>query len=161
MLGPLLTRLTTVALRDYTVPELGQIMAANLPKNLKIKGDVIDEIAPTLRGIARNAVLRAHEISRFCKIRNLSEFSEKEWPMLCRKANVLPYGLNINEANILKLLAKGSKSLQTLAAATGQTPNMIRLSLEPALVRGGFMKIGAGSVREITPDGMTLVRQLP
>jgi hypothetical protein len=38
---------------------------------------------------------------------------------------------------------------------------MIRLSLEPALVRGGFMKIGAGSVREITPDGMTLVRQLP
>jgi Holliday junction resolvasome RuvABC ATP-dependent DNA helicase subunit len=161
MLPPLVNRLTTVALRDYNKTELGLILAANLSNGIRIKDGMLDIIAPTLRGNARAARLRAEEISRYCNIRNKTEFTEKDWPVLCRVANILPFGLNQNEATVLKLLAMGPKSLQTIAACTGQSPSMIRLGLEPMLIRAGLMRIGEHSIREITPDGMDACKKMP
>lgn len=159
MLKPLADRLgDPIALRDYNETELGQILDLHLP-DVKLDPKVLPLITPTLRGNGRSAVQRASQIEGFAKIYTLDTFTVKDWEALKVRANIKPLGLNNNEITILReLCRRGPCTLQTLIAATSQSQSMLRLHLEPTLVRLGLMKIEG--TRQITPDGIEILKEI-
>jgi len=159
MLKPLVDRLgDPIALRDYNETELGEILNIHLP-DVKLDASVVPLITPTLRGNGRSAVQRAEQINGFCKIYGLDIFDKKDWEVLKKRANIKPLGLNNNEITVLRVLNKrGACTLQTLIASTAQSQSMLRLHLEPTLVRLGLMKIDG--TRQITPDGIDILKEI-
>lgn len=159
MIKPLVDRLgDPVALRDYDAGELGEILNIHLP-DIKVDPLVLPLITPTLRGNGRSAVQRASQIQGYCLINDQDTFGKKDWEALKKQANIKPLGMNVNEIQVLRILNnRGPSTLQTLIAASGQSQSMLRMHLEPTLVRLGLMKIEG--TRQITPDGIEILREI-
>ena len=154
----LVDRCEKAALRDYTPSELSKIVKHHCP-DFDIADDAMDLIVPTMRGNGRSAVQRAQQVEKFCKIHGIDKFEKKHWVALRKRANIRPYGLDINEIQILRLLSeRGECSLATLVAATGHTRPMVQFQLEPTLTRLGFMAINGK--RQLTAEGHAVIKEL-
>ena len=115
--------------------------------------------AKTVRGNARNAVMRSREIVLYCESENKNSFEVKDYEFLTDLLGILPHGITCTERQILEILSeRGSCKLQTLSAVTGLSPTSLRRDHEVYLLRNNFMQIDGE--RKITNFGKQLIQSI-
>ena len=155
---PLKDRLTTVDFEPYSKDNLGDIIKLNC-EGINFSDDSIEMLSTTVRGNARNAVMRSKEIVLYCESENQNTFEEKDYLQLTDLLGILPFGITCTERQILEILAqRGSCKLQTLSAVTGLSPTALRRDHEVYLLRRNFMQIDGE--RKITNNGKQLINSI-
>lgn len=156
----LLNRCRRIDLEDYTFPELGTILKRNAP-GISISPSLLnDEIAPVLRGNAREGTLLAKDIMSYLSPTKRNHFTFDDWEQLKKRLNINPLGLTPLEIKLLRTLAeRQSASLTRLGAVMMMTPDSVRKDIETHLLRCNLIEIGQGSGRSLTPKGHEYVKQ--
>ena len=154
---PLKDRLSTIDFEPYSKDELGEIIKLNC-EGVSFSDQSLKMLSTTVRGNARNAVMRAKEIVLYCESENRPNFLESDFDKLKDLLGILPHGITCTEQQILQILKdRGSCTLQTLSAVTGLSPTAIRRDHEIYLLRKNFMQIDGQ--RKITKDGRNIVQK--
>ena len=152
---PLKDRLTTVDFEQYSDSNLGEILKLNCD-GISFSEESLESLSSTVRGNARNAVMRSKEVVLYCESENKSEFKLSDFNVLVDLLGILPQGITCTEKQILDILAeRGSCKLQTLSAVTGLSPTSLRRDHEVYLLRKNFMQIDGE--RKITNFGKNLL----
>jgi len=155
---PLKDRLTTVDFEQYSDSNLGEILKLNCD-GISFSGESLKSLSSTVRGNARNAVMRSKEVVLYCESENKSEFKLSDFNVLVDLLGILPQGITCTEKQILDILAdRGSCKLQTLSAVTGLSPTSLRRDHEVYLLRKNFMQIDGE--RKITNFGKNLLKSI-
>ena len=155
---PLKDRLTNVDFEPYSEDELGQILKLCVPEAV-IADDCLKEVSTSVRNNARNAVMRAKEISLYCGSTGNYFFSLRDFKDLCNNVSILPLGLTYTEKQILEVLNKhGSATLTGLAAKLGLSKTSIQKDHELYLLNKNLIEIDGK--RKITSQGMKVCEQL-
>ena len=155
---PLKDRLTILDFKPYNQNELAAIIKGRLP-DVEFEDGLVEEIATTTRGNARDAVKRAKQIELYCETNNSNLFLKDEWNDLRKVLGIKPLGLSNTEMQVLEILnTRGPSTLQTIAAVTGMSRTAIQKDAELYLLQRGLMKING--VRELTKAGSDLIKQM-
>ena len=155
---PLKDRLTVLDFKPYNQNELAAIIKGRLP-DVEFEDGLLEDIATTTRGNARDAVKRAKQIELYCETNNSSLFFRDEWNDLRKVLGIKPLGLSNTELQVLDILrTRGASTLQTIAAVTGMSRTAIQKDAELYLLQRGLMKING--VRELTRAGSDLIKQM-
>ena len=154
---PLKDRLTTVDFEQYTPSNLSDIIKLNCD-GISFSDEALQELSSTVRGNARNAVMRSKEVTLYCESENKATFDMNDFNNLVDVLGILPSGITCTERQILEILSeRGSCKLQTLSAVTGLSPTALRRDHEVYLLRKNFMQIDGE--RKITKNGRNLIHQ--
>ncbi len=152
---PLKDRLSTVDFEQYSENELGKIMQLNC-EGVSFTNEALSKISTTVRGNARNAVMRSREVVLYCEAENKPNFTEQDFNKISDLLGILPHGITCTEKQLLEILKdRGSCTLQTLSAVTGLSPTSIRRDHEVYLLRKNFMQIDGQ--RKITKFGRNVI----
>ena len=155
---PLKDRLTTVDFEQYSPEDLSEIVKLNCD-GIQFSSQSLKLLSSTVRGNARNAVMRAKEIVLYCESENKNTFELNDFSLLTDLLGILPQGITCTEKQILDVLSeRGSCKLQTLSAVTGLSPTALRRDHEVYLLRKNFIQIDGE--RKITKDGKNLLKLL-
>ena len=155
---PLKDRLTNVDFEPYSEKELGQILKL-CASNASIPDDCLEEVSHSVRNNARNAVMRAKEISLYCGAKDNYFFSLKDFKNLCKSVSILPLGLTYTEKQILETLHQhGSTTLTGLSAKLGLSKTCIQKDHELYLLNKNLIEIDGR--RKITSKGIDVCKQL-
>jgi Holliday junction resolvasome RuvABC ATP-dependent DNA helicase subunit len=155
---PLKDRLTTVDFEQYSTDNLGKIIELNC-NGINFSDEAMVALSATVRGNARNAVMRSKEIVLYCESENKNTFDLNDYNILVDLLGILPQGITCTEKQILQILSeRGSCKLQTLSAVTGLSPTAIRRDHEVYLLRKNFIQIDGE--RKITHHGRNLINIL-
>ena len=155
---PLKDRLTTVDFEQYSTDNLGKIIELNC-NEINFSDEAMVALSATVRGNARNAVMRSKEIVLYCESENKNTFDLNDYNILVDLLGILPQGITCTEKQILQILSeRGSCKLQTLSAVTGLSPTAIRRDHEVYLLRKNFIQIDGE--RKITHHGRNLINIL-
>lgn len=154
---PLKDRLTNVDFEPYSRSELGAILRLCAPE-AEITEDCLEEVSTSVRNNARNAVMRAKEISLYCGAKQKFIFTVKDFQDLCNQVSILPLGLTYTEKQILECLKKGSATLTGLAAKLGLSKTSIQKDHELYLLNKNLIEIDGK--RKITSFGMEVCERL-
>jgi Holliday junction resolvasome RuvABC ATP-dependent DNA helicase subunit len=155
---PLKDRLTVLDFKPYNQNELAAIIKGRL-QDVEFEDGLLEEIATTTRGNARDAVKRAKQIELYCETNNSNLFLKDEWNDLRKVLGIKPLGLSNTEMQVLEILnTRGPSTLQTIAAVTGMSRTAIQKDAELYLLQRGLMKING--VRELTKAGSELLKQM-
>jgi Holliday junction resolvasome RuvABC ATP-dependent DNA helicase subunit len=155
---PLKDRLTILDFKPYNQNELAAIIKGRL-QDVEFEDGLLEEIATTTRGNARDAVKRAKQIELYCETNNSNLFLKDEWNDLRKVLGIKPLGLSNTELQVLEILnTRGPSTLQTIAAVTGMSRTAIQKDAELYLLQRGLMKING--VRELTKAGSDLIKQM-
>jgi Holliday junction resolvasome RuvABC ATP-dependent DNA helicase subunit len=155
---PLKDRLTVLDFKPYNQNKLAAIIKGRLP-DVEFEDGLLEEIATTTRGNARDAVKRAKQIELYCETNNSNLFLKDEWNDLRKVLGIKPLGLSNTELQVLEILnTRGPSTLQTIAAVTGMSRTAIQKDAELYLLQRGLMKING--VRELTKAGSDLIKQM-
>jgi Holliday junction resolvasome RuvABC ATP-dependent DNA helicase subunit len=155
---PLKDRLTTVDFEQYSSDNLGEIVKLNCD-GINFSDEALKLLSSTVRGNARNAVMRSKEITLYCESENQNTFKLQDFNNLVDLLGILPEGITCTEKQILQILAdRGSCKLQTLSAVTGLSPTALRRDHEVYLLRRNFIQIDGE--RKITKNGRNLVENI-
>jgi len=154
---PLKDRLTNVDFEPYSQSELGAILRLCAPE-AEITEDCLEEVSTSVRNNARNAVMRAKEISLYCGAKQKFIFTVKDFQDLCNQVSILPLGLTYTEKQILECLKKGSATLTGLAAKLGLSKTSIQKDHELYLLNKNLIEIDGK--RKITSFGMEVCERL-
>lgn len=155
---PLKDRLTTVDFEQYSKDNLARIIELNC-EGVNFSKEALSLLSSTVRGNARNAVMRAKEIVLYCESENKNTFEEDDFNVLVDLLGILPQGITCTEKQILEILSeRGSCKLQTLSAVTGLSPTALRRDHEIYLLRRNFIQIDGE--RKITHQGRNLINTL-
>jgi Holliday junction resolvasome RuvABC ATP-dependent DNA helicase subunit len=104
-------------------------------------------------------VLRAKEVKLYADRFEIKRFTKEDAEKLFFILDILPYGLNRIEWQILNILRKeGSCTLSMLAAKTGLSRTAIQRDFELYLIRKGFISID--NVRYITGNGCKVLESV-
>ena len=126
---------------------------------VNLKGDVMTNIASTLRGNARSAIKRALEIRAYCEVHNQNDFGKDEWNKLSKLLGIMPHGINNTELQVMRILReRGACTLQMISAVTGMSRTAIQRDAEIYLLKEGFMKIDGK--RWITDKGVKALEEI-
>jgi len=152
---PLKERFTVVDFKPYTEQQLGEIIHKRLDW-VEFADGVVQEIAETVRGNARDAVKRTKEIEMYCEARNSNSFTMETWKELCGLVGINVHGLNNTEMEVLAILKeRGDCTLGMLSAATGMSRTAIQRDVETYLLRKALIKIEG--TRKITNAGIRVL----
>lgn len=154
---PLKDRLTNVDFEPYSREELGEILRVCAPET-HIQDDCLEEVSKSVRNNARNAVMRAKEISLYCGAKRNFIFSLKDFKDLCKQVSILPLGLTYTEKQILEALKGGSATLTGLAAKLGLSKTSIQKDHELYLLNKNLIEIDGK--RKITSKGIDVCKEL-
>jgi Holliday junction resolvasome RuvABC ATP-dependent DNA helicase subunit len=155
---PLKDRLTTVDFEQYSECDLGEILKLNC-EGVNFSKDSLKALSSTVRGNARNAVMRSKEVVLYCESENKNSFSLTDFGVLVDLLGILPEGITCTEKQILDILSdRGSCKLQTLSAVTGLSPTSLRRDHEVYLLRKNFIQIDGE--RKITNFGKNLLKSI-
>jgi len=155
---PLKDRLTTVDFEQYSEDSLGEIIEMNCD-GIHFSDDALKALSLTVRGNARNAVMRSKEIVLYCESENKNTFDIDDYNSLVDLLGILPSGITCTEKQILDILAdRGSCKLQTISAITGLSPTSLRRDHEVYLLRKNFIQIDGE--RKITNNGKQLINSI-
>ena len=155
---PLKDRLTTVDFESYNSDNLGEIIKLNCD-GINFSDEALEKLSLTVRGNARNAVMRSKEIVLYCESENQNTFEADDYSKLTDLLGILPHGITCTEKQILEILAeRGSCKLQTLSAVTGLSPTSLRRDHEVYLLRKNFIQIDGE--RKITNFGKNLIQSI-
>ena len=64
-----------------------------IKKGINFSDDSIEMLSTTVRGNARNAVMRSKEIVLYCESENQNTFEEKDYLQLTDLLGILPFGI--------------------------------------------------------------------
>lgn len=154
LVGPFKDRCRTLYMGNYSYDELAKILRANI-EDFEISDLIIEDIASTCRGNARNAVLMAKDaIFQFMRSRHIQYLEKKHWDEMRALLNIMPLGIEEAELHVMKALKDfpSGCSLNNLAAKTGYTTGSIQREFESYLVKHGLMEIAQGG-RRLLPKG--------
>ena len=152
----LMDRLERVDLEEYSIDEMGQIVALNL--DLDIEPKTLRDIAGVLRGNARAAQKMAHKIKSYCSQKNIKRFNSTHWQELSRILNIFPLGLNVTEIQLLNILKDNKDcSLTNLSAKTGISKQAVQRDFEIYLQKHSLMEITTAG-RNITAKGLDYLK---
>lgn len=155
---PLKERFTVVDFKPYTEEQLGAIINKRLDW-VEFADGVVQQIAETVRGNARDAVKRTKEIEMYCEARNSNKFTVEAWKELCGLVGINVHGLNNTELEILAILKeRGDCTLGMLSAATGMSRTAIQRDVETYLLRKALIKIEG--TRKITNAGIRVLAKV-
>jgi Holliday junction resolvasome RuvABC ATP-dependent DNA helicase subunit len=155
---PLKERFTVVDFKPYTEQQLGEIIHKRLDW-VEFADGVVQEIAETVRGNARDAVKRTKEIEMYCEANNNHKFTMEAWKELCGLVGINVHGLNNTEMEILAILKeRGDCTLGMLSAATGMSRSAIQRDVETYLLRKALIKIEG--TRKITNAGIRVLAKV-
>ena len=154
----LMDRLERVDLEEYSLDEMGQIVAMNLEVDIEPK--TLRDIAGVLRGNARAAQKMAHKIKSYCSQKNIKRFNSTHWQELSRILNIFPLGLNVTEIQLLNILKDNKDcSLTNLSAKTGISKQAVQRDFEIYLQKHSLMEITTAG-RNITAKGLDYLKLL-
>ena len=154
----LMDRLERVDLEEYSLDEMGQIVAMNLEVDIEPK--TLRDIAGVLRGNARAAQKMAHKIKSYCSQKNIKRFNSIHWKELSRILNIFPLGLNVTEIQLLNILKDNKDcSLTNLSAKTGISKQAVQRDFEIYLQKHSLMEITTAG-RNITAKGLDYLKLL-
>jgi len=152
----LMDRLERVDLEEYSIKEMGQIVALNL--DIDIEPKTLQDIASVLRGNARAAQKMAHKIESYCSQKKVKRFNSTHWKELSRILNIFPLGLNVTEIQLLNILKDHKDcSLTNLSAKTGISKAAIQRDFEIYLQKHSLMEITTAG-RNITAKGLDYLK---
>lgn len=155
---PLKDRLSTVDFEQYSKDNLGEIIKLNCD-GINFSDEALASLSETVRGNARNAVMRSKEIALYCEAENQNTFKSSDFDQLTDLLGILPHGITCTEKQILEILEeRGSCKLQTLSAITGLSPTSLRRDHEVYLLRKNFMQIDGE--RKITNFGKNIIKSI-
>jgi Holliday junction resolvasome RuvABC ATP-dependent DNA helicase subunit len=132
-----------------------------------VHGEVAGDVEGLLAGLLgagaleghRREVLRAKEVKLYADRYEITRFTKEDAEKLFYILDILPYGLNRIEWQILNILRKeGSCTLSMLAAKTGLSRTAIQRDHELYLIRKGFISID--NVRYITGNGCKVLESV-
>ena len=154
----LMDRLERVDLEEYSIDEMGQIVAMNL--QIDIEPKTLRDIAGVLRGNARAAQKMAHKIVSYSKQNHVRRFDATHWQDLSRILNIFPLGLNVTEIQLLRILKDNKDcSLTNLSAKTGISKQAVQRDFEIYLQKHSLMEITTAG-RNITAKGLDYLKLL-
>ena len=154
----LMDRLERVDLEEYSIDEMGQIVALNL--DIDIQQGTLRDIAGVLRGNARAAQKMAQKIVSYCKQNNVKRFDFTHWAELVKILSVHPLGLNVTEIQLLRILKDNKDcSLTNLSAKTGISKQAVQRDFEIYLQKHSLMEITTAG-RNITAKGLDYLKLL-
>ena len=154
----LMDRLERVDLEEYSIDEMGQIVALNL--DIDIEPKTLRDIAGVLRGNARAAQKMAHKIKSYCSQKNIKRFNSIHWQELSRILNIFPLCLNVTEIQLLNILKDNKDcSLTNLSAKTGISKQAVQRDFEIYLQKHSLMEITTAG-RNITAKGLDYLKLL-
>ena len=154
----LMDRLERVDLEEYTLEEMGAIVALNL--EVVINPKALREISSVLRGNARAGQKMAQKIESYCKMNSKEKFDYSDWQKLSKILSINPLGLNITEILLLNILKDNTDcSLTNLAAKTGISKHAIQRDFEIYLQKHSLMDITTAG-RNITAKGLEYLKEL-
>jgi Holliday junction resolvasome RuvABC ATP-dependent DNA helicase subunit len=152
----LMDRLERVDLEEYSIEEMGQIVALNL--DIDIDPKTLQDIASVLRGNARAAQKMAHKIESYCSQKKVKRFDSTHWKELSRILNIFALGLNVTEIQLLNILKDHKDcSLTNLSAKTGISKAAIQRDFEIYLQKHSLMEITTAG-RNITAKGLDYLK---
>ena len=152
----LMDRLERVDLEEYSIDEMGQIVALNL--DIDIEPKTLRDIAGVLRGNARAAQKMAHKIKSYCSQKNIKRFNSTHWQDLSKILNIFPLGLNVTEIQLLNILKDNKDcSLTNLSAKTGISKQAVQRDFEIYLQKHSLMEITTAG-RNITAKGLDYLK---
>lgn len=155
----LVNRCRRIDLEDYSQLDISYILKRNMPGFSFEKG-VAEEVASTLRGTPRQAVMMAQDIKTFLSPKKRVLFTNNDWQQLSEILGVLPMGLTRLELRVMEILSRFRDcSLTRLAAAMQMSPSSVRNDLELYLLSSGLMKIDVNG-RNLTGDGVNYLNKL-
>ena len=155
----LMDRCERLDLEEYTYDELGRIVGVNYT-DAEYEDGLLTEIAPTLRGNARQAQKMANNIKAYLASQRKLQFDYSDWDKLKYALGILPLGLSRIELQVLRILGNSKEcSLTNLAAKTGLTPECLRRDFEMYLQKHSLMEITTTG-RSITPKGQEYLKDL-
>jgi Holliday junction resolvasome RuvABC ATP-dependent DNA helicase subunit len=157
----LIDRCDRIDMEEYTYEELAKIILMNVAAiDLDCDEDVLEEIAPVLRGNARAAQKMANNMKSYLQRTKGKKFSKKDWKALKHALGILPLGISRIELQILRALAeKKESSLTNLSAKTGLTVQCIRQDFELYIQKHNLMEITTGG-RSLTSVGHKYLKDL-
>jgi len=157
----LIDRCDRIDMEEYTYEELAQIILMNVAAiDLDCDEDVLNEIAPVLRGNARAAQKMANNMKSYLLRTKGKKFTKKDWKALKHALGILPLGISRIELQILRALAeKKESSLTNLSAKTGLTVQCIRQDFELYIQKHNLMEITTGG-RCLTMAGHNYLKDL-
>ena len=154
----LMDRLERVDLEEYSIDEMGQIVAMNL--EIDIEPKTLHDIAGVLRGNARAAQKMAHKIVSYSKQNRVRRFNATHWKDLSKILNIFPLGLNVTEIQLLRILKDNKDcSLTNLSAKTGISKQAVQRDFEIYLQKHSLMEITTAG-RNITAKGLDYLKLL-
>jgi len=154
----LMDRLERVDLEEYSIDEMGQIVAMNL--EIDIEPKTLRDIAGVLRGNARAAQKMAHKIVSYSKQNRVRRFDATHWKDLSKILNIFPLGLNVTEIQLLRILKDNKDcSLTNLSAKTGISKQAVQRDFEIYLQKHSLMEITTAG-RNITAKGLDYLKLL-
>lgn len=155
----LMNRCRRVDLEEYSPSDLGVILKRN-SKGITFANSVLDQITPTLRGNARQAVMMAQDIKTYLAPTGKAHFGAEEWQDMSSKLDILPLGLSRLELQVLRVLAERRDcSLTRIAATMGMTPASVQKDLELYLQKRALLEICV-SGRNLTSQGYEYLKAL-
>jgi len=161
MFHALIDRCDRIDMEEYTMDELAQIIRMNVEAiKLDCDDDVLQEIAPVLRGNARAAQKMANNMNSYLQRTKGKRFGAKDWKELKHALGILPLGISRIELQILRALAENKESsLTNLSAKTGLTVQCIRQDFELYIQKHNLMEITTGG-RCLTMAGHKYLKNL-
>ena len=152
----LMDRLERIDLEEYSIDEMGQIVAMNL--EIDIEPKTLHDIASVLRGNARAAQKMAHKIVSYSKQNRVKRFNATHWQDLSKILNIFPLGLNVTEIQLLRILKDNKDcSLTNLSAKTGISKQAVQRDFEIYLQKHSLMEITTAG-RNITAKGLDYLK---
>lgn len=155
----LVDRMERIELEEYTHPELAHIVAKTL-KDIKVKRELLLNIATVLRGNARAAQKLAQQIKDYAATSSKSEFTDSDWEVVKHQLDIKPLGLSPIELQVLRIVKeRGECSLTQLSSVTGLTRQCLQSDLELFLLKHRLLEIKTKG-RCITQKGMKYLKDL-
>ena len=156
----LIDRCERIDMEEYSYTELGEIVK-RVGKDTTFDDGLLDTIATTLRGNARQAQKMANKIKVYLSSKRRNHFSDEDWGSLTHSLGILPLGLSPIEIQVLGFLGQRKDcSLTYLAAKTGLTKACLQRDFEMYLQKHNLMEITTAG-RKITAKGGEYLKQLP
>ena len=156
----LMDRCERIDLEEYSYEALGEIVR-RVGKDLTFDDGLLDIVATTLRGNARQAQKMANKVKVYLSSKRRNHFSDEDWGSLTHSLGILPLGLSPIEIQVLGFLAQRKDcSLTYLAAKTGLTKGCLQRDFEMYLQKHNLMEITTAG-RRITTKGGEYLKTLP
>lgn len=155
----LMNRCRRVDLEEYSCADLNTILRRNA-KGIVFGPHVLDQVSPTLRGNARQAVMMAQDIRTYLAPLKKATFVMNDWDKLSHQLDILPLGVNRLELQVLRVLEQRKDcSLTRIAATLGMTPASVQKDLELYLQKRALMEVTTTG-RNITAQGYDYLKAI-